>query len=208
MPLSVALYIPNLLGYARIISAFIALHFSTTHPQLAVGTWIFSASLDLIDGILARVLNQCSSLGVLLDIVADNVLRTTIWVAAGTTDQLRFIACVMISLEWCTMLSTQLHAAQSGNHWKLARENDPWIVQAIFANNFRSPLGIWTIYGLFCAGLFAYMTPHKERFEMIPNFDIFKYLAYSGRILCSLVEIRLTLGYLGLVIEQDKKHAS
>ena len=209
MSLPVALYIPNLLGYARILSAFIALHFSTTRPRLAVGTWIFSASLDLIDGILARVLNQCSSLGVLLDIVADNILRTTIWVAAATTDPLRLVACVMISLEWSTMVATQLHAAQSGNHWKSARNSDPWIIQAIFANNFRRPLGVWTIYGLFCAGLFAYMTPHKDLFEMIPNFDAWKYLAYSGRALCSIVEIWLTLGYLRLVIEQDNiKRAS
>jgi phosphatidylglycerophosphate synthase len=207
----VALYIPNLLAYARIILAFVGLHFADTRPRLAVGTWIFSASLDLIDGILARALHQTSSLGILLDIAADNVLRTTIWVATATTDQLRLVACIVISLEWITMLATQLHATQSGTHWKATRENDPWIVRAIFANNFRRPMGIWTIYGLFTAGLFAYMTPHKDHFEMIPYFNTFKYLAYSGRVLSSLVEIWLTLGYLGLVIERDttasKKHS-
>jgi len=205
MSLPIALYIPNLLGYARIVSAFVGLHFAETHPRLAVGTWIFSASLDLLDGALARALNQTSSLGILLDIVADNILRTTIWIAAAHTDGLRLQACLVISLEWITMLSTQLHATQSGSHWKSSQEKDPWIVRAVFANNFRGPLGIWTIYGLFSCGLFLYLVPHREHFEMIPFFDALKYLAYSGRMISAYVEIWLTLGYLRLVIDRDTK---
>ena len=72
MPLPIHLYIPNLLGYARIILAFVGLHLSDTQPGAAVVTWIFSATLDLFDGILARKLDQCSKLGVL-------VRKTSCW---------------------------------------------------------------------------------------------------------------------------------
>lgn len=201
----VVLYVPNLLGYARILLSFAGLHFSPTDPGLAVGIWIFSASLDLVDGILARALNQTSSFGILLDITADNVLRMTIWIAASVSDPSYLLtAGIVISLEWITMVSTQLHAAQSGNHWKASRERDPWLIQTIFANNFRTPLGMWCIYGLFFSALFAYISQHEELVEMIPLFNLWKDLAYSGRILSLLVEFWLIKGYLGLVIERDE----
>jgi CDP-diacylglycerol--inositol 3-phosphatidyltransferase len=206
MSLPVVLYIPNLLGYARILLSFVGLHFSPTNPGLAVGIWIFSASLDLIDGILARALNQTSSLGILLDIIADNILRTTVWIAASVDDpSYRFVACVVISLEWTTMVSTQLHATQSGTHWKASREKDPWLIKKIFADNFRTPIGTLCIYGLFFSALFAYGSQHEELVEMIPFFNVWKYLAYSGRLLSMCVEGWLVMGYLGLVIERDEK---
>lgn len=204
MSVPVAFYIPNLLGYARILLSFVGLHFSSTNPTLAAGIWIFSASLDLIDGILARALNQTSSLGILLDIIADNILRTSLWIAASAADPFcRLVGCMIVSLEWITMISTQLHASQSGIHWKASREQDPWLIKKIFANNFRTPIGIWCIYGLFGSAIFAYAKQHHELVEMIPFFTLWKYLAYSGRLISLFVESWLVVGYLGLVIERD-----
>jgi phosphatidylglycerophosphate synthase len=208
MTLPVALYIPNLLGYARINLAFLGLHYSQTKPVLACLIWIFSASLDLIDGILARALNQCSSLGVLLDIGADNILRTTTWMAASAEGSHQLVAALLISLEWTTMVCTQLHATQSGNHWKESRENDPWLVRAMFANNFKTLLGAWCVYGLFSAGFFAYASHHQVFAENIPLFDLWKYLAFSGRGITVLAELWLCKGYLSLVIERDTEARS
>lgn len=204
MTLPVPLYVPNLLGYARILLAFAGLHFSATNSRLAVSIWIVSASLDLIDGILARALNQTSSLGILLDIAADNILRTTTWIAAAVADPShQLIACLVVSLEWTTMISTQLHATQSGSHWKSTREEDPWFLKAIFANNFRTPLGTWCIYGLFCSGLFVYASQKTELIEMLPYFHWWKYLAYFGRGISAIVEVWMIRGYLSLVVEKD-----
>ena len=72
-----------LLGYARIILAFVGLYYSPIDPVLTLAIWILLALLDLMDGMLARALDQCSSLGVLLDIAADNLLRTTTCIAAA-----------------------------------------------------------------------------------------------------------------------------
>jgi phosphatidylglycerophosphate synthase len=93
MALPVVLYVPNVLCYLRIILAYAGFFYSTTDPVLTVWIWIVSAFLDLFDGILARKLNQCSSLGILLDIAADNILRSNIWVAAAVRDEkYRFVA--------------------------------------------------------------------------------------------------------------------
>lgn len=210
MHLPIAFYIPNVLGYVRIMLALWGLSVSSSQPMVAVSFWIVSASLDLFDGILARALNQTSSLGVLLDIAADNILRAAMWIAAGSvssSDQLSVIACLIISLEWITMLATQLHAAQSGTHWKATRDKDPWWIQSIFSNNFRNPLGTWCIFGLFSASLFAYADHQKELMGWIPFFGFWKYLAYSGRLLSMFVEVWLILGYLALVNERDSKSA-
>lgn len=199
-----ALYIPNLLGYMRILLAFVGLHYSPTRPVDAIVVWIFSSLLDLIDGKVARAFNQCSTLGVLVDIAADNVLRTSIWVAVVAQDDwCRVPATLIIGMEWLTMICTQLHAAQSGKHWKEQRENDPWIVKQVFQRNFTSPLGCWVIFGLFGANQFAYASLHSILYENIPFFKFLKYVAYSGRAISLLIEFWMCKGYLSLVVSKD-----
>jgi phosphatidylglycerophosphate synthase len=199
-----ALYIPNLLGYMRILLAFVGLHYSATRPVDAVVVWIFSSLLDLIDGKVARVFNQCSTLGVLVDIAADNVLRTSIWLAVVAQDDwYRVPATMIICMEWTTMICTQLHATQSGKHWKEQRDNDPWIVKQVFQRNFTSPLGCWVIFGLFGANQFAYGSHHLILSENIPFFQFLKCTAYSGRAISLLIECWMCKGYLSLVVSKD-----
>ena len=208
--LPVALYIPNLLCYARIVFAFVGLHFCDSSPVSAVLCWIFAAILDLFDGMLARKLNQCSSLGVLVDIMADNILRTIVWLAAAIQEpsSYRLVAALVICLEWTTMVCTQLQAAQSDSHWKQQqaspKQKEPWwFVQKIFENNFKTPFGTICIYGLFSASMFAYATPHSILVESIPFFVYWKYAAYFGRACTSIAELWLCQSYLSLVIEKD-----
>lgn len=203
MELPVPLYIPNLLGYTRILLAFVGLNLSETNPGATVLIWILSASLDLFDGILARRLNQCSSLGVLIDIAADNILRTTVWISVATQSSYRLLAGFIISLEWITMVCTQLHAGLSGKHWKLQREHDPWLIRQIFANNFRTPLGCLAIYGLFAANMFAYGANHDAIVRNVPFFHFWKNVAFCGRGLAMFTELWLCKGYLSFVVSRD-----
>ena len=205
----VYLYIPNLLGYARIGLAFYGMYLSGGKPVEAVVTFVISASLDLFDGILARALNQTSSLGVVLDIAADNILRTCGWIAAACHEEasstLKTLAAAIICVEWITMLSTQLHAAHSQEHWKTERTNDPWLVRALYANGFKNPIGAVTMYGLFSANLWTYCEFYPVLYQMLPYFEFFKFVAYFGRALGFCVELWMIKGYISLVIEKDKK---
>jgi cytochrome P450/phosphatidylglycerophosphate synthase len=228
--LPIPLYVPNLLGYARIILSFWGLAIAQSHPVRCTVIWVISASLDLFDGMLARLLNQTSSLGVLLDIAADNILRTAFWMAAimasssrstiapltSTTTTTTFMtpsavlitSCCLVSLEWFTMVCTQLHSkagGDDGTHWKACRQNDPKFIQLIFANNFRSPLGVLCIYGLFTSGFVVYASHYSVLVEMIPFFNILLCLAVIGRLITMVAEIWLCSGYLSMVIAQDSK---
>jgi CDP-diacylglycerol--inositol 3-phosphatidyltransferase len=204
MGIPVALYVPNLLGYARIMLALAGLHASIQHPWTAFSLWILSASLDLIDGILARALKQTSKFGVLLDIGADNFLRSCVWVAAAVSNPAYLIpSTIILCLEWCTMLATQLHAEAHRSHWKNARQKDPIFIQAFFANNFRNPLGLLGIYGLFGGNILAYASSHTDLSEKLPCFGFFKYLAFAGRGIAMGIELWMCSDYLSLVLRQD-----
>jgi len=69
---SVYFYIPNLIGYARIILAFVAFHYHSTQDwKKFVGYYCVSMLLDAIDGHAARYFNQSSRFGAVLDMVTD-----------------------------------------------------------------------------------------------------------------------------------------
>jgi phosphatidylglycerophosphate synthase len=217
--LPVALYIPNLLCYFRIILAFLGLHFdSTQRPTRALATWILSACLDFLDGILARALNQTSSLGVILDILADNVLRTAVWIAVAATDTSSWLlpATAIVVVEWITMVSTQVHAAQSDTHWKIERANDPWWIRTFFRNNFRNPLGFIGIFGLFSANLCAYAslqrasTTHNpaDAFLFLLDTAIVRYVAFLGRGIALCVELRFCIRFAAFIIDKDKREVA
>lgn len=261
----VVFYLPNLLGYARIALAFVGLHYAIASlpaifrserndssvdnapsPGLCIWIWILSAFLDLFDGLAARRLNQCSKFGVILDILADNILRTITWVATamiavlsevhemdeshadagGKSKQIikwksatmLTVACGIICLEWVTMLCTQLKSAVDGKHWKgqngskegvtgtcaSKRDEPPRLVSTIFRNNFRSPLGVFSIYGLFSCGLWTYGSYIVQINEAIPYFQWWWTLAVLGRILSMRVELWLCLRYLRMILSEDE----
>ena len=163
----IPLYIPNILCYIRIILAFASIYTSSKistssstttstsssskedtnpkaffHLSVTITLWIISSLLDHLDGKLARKYNQCSDLGVLLDIIADNILRSCSWISCliallnqqqGTGINtntrtvnhrdifgLALVAVVFTSMEWMTMLSMQMIAIlKRKSHWKL-----------------------------------------------------------------------------------------
>ena len=134
------------MGYARIVLALVALvisswsdHHTAKEQQkqqlvLALILWAVSSSLDLFDGIVARRWNQTSRVGALLDVVADNLWRSTVWLAAAlrgytrrsTTSTVQLLPPVLVALgavliptvEWMTTVAHQLEAASTQTHWK------------------------------------------------------------------------------------------
>lgn len=83
----------------------------------ALLVFALAAALDALDGRLARAYDQSSALGVVLDIVADNVLRSSMWTAAALLDArwalpaLGFVTC-----EWLTLLASQVGAGGEGEY--------------------------------------------------------------------------------------------
>ncbi|EGN95422.1 hypothetical protein SERLA73DRAFT_186404 [Serpula lacrymans var. lacrymans S7.3] len=68
---NVFLFVPNLIGYTRIILAGLSLHFMSYHPKYCTLAYVVSCLLDAVDGQAARALGQTSKFGAVLDMVTD-----------------------------------------------------------------------------------------------------------------------------------------
>ncbi|KAI2803917.1 hypothetical protein RDWZM_001783 [Blomia tropicalis] len=65
------LFVPNLIGYARIILAILACYTMPHYPTATLIFYFFSAFLDAFDGLAARALDQSTKFGSLLDQLTD-----------------------------------------------------------------------------------------------------------------------------------------
>ncbi|EIM90159.1 CDP-diacylglycerol-inositol 3-phosphatidyltransferase [Stereum hirsutum FP-91666 SS1] len=68
---NVFLFVPNLIGYTRVLLAALALHFMNYHPKYCTLAYGISCLLDAVDGQAARALGQTSKFGAVLDMVTD-----------------------------------------------------------------------------------------------------------------------------------------
>lgn len=73
---NVFLFVPNLIGYARIVLMLVAFYYMTNENtyQFTVVCYLLSQLLDAFDGHAARLLGQCSRLGAMLDMLTDRLL--------------------------------------------------------------------------------------------------------------------------------------
>ena len=74
----VLLYVPNLIGYLRIVTALIAFACMKNHPIYTLSFYGVSGFLDAFDGYAARKFNQGTRFGAVLDMVTDRCSTTAL----------------------------------------------------------------------------------------------------------------------------------
>lgn len=70
---NIFLFVPNIIGYGRVILALISFYFMPTNHVIASWCYITSALLDAVDGHAARYFNQSTKFGAILDQLTDRV---------------------------------------------------------------------------------------------------------------------------------------
>ncbi|KAJ8954253.1 hypothetical protein NQ318_005849 [Aromia moschata] len=68
---NIFLFVPNIIGYGRIVLAIIAFYFMPTNYIVATTCYVVSALLDAFDGHAARYFNQGTKFGAMLDQLTD-----------------------------------------------------------------------------------------------------------------------------------------
>ncbi|PSN38759.1 CDP-diacylglycerol--inositol 3-phosphatidyltransferase [Blattella germanica] len=68
---NIFLFVPNIIGYGRIILAIIAFYYMPTNYVVACWCYIISGLLDAFDGHAARYFNQSTKFGAMLDQLTD-----------------------------------------------------------------------------------------------------------------------------------------
>jgi CDP-diacylglycerol--inositol 3-phosphatidyltransferase len=133
-PTDVLLYVPNLIGYSRVLltlaSLVLMLVDSSAYWNIAIFLYIASFVGDLFDGWVARKLQQTSSFGGVLDMMTDRCSTLGLLFVLGNVYQdkqggvywqLTFLGVVLldISSHWCQMYAS----LAAGAHHKSAAGN-------------------------------------------------------------------------------------
>ena len=210
---SVWCYVPNLIGYVRLLLLGLGLFFIADVPLLFVACWIISGSLDFFDGYMARKLKQTSKFGELLDVICDNVSRTIMWIcAANVNATLIPLSVFVVVLEWMTFVCTQLDTMSSNINknvnWKEMSKKEkknsaeqkmeiddvnveeeekeaalPFMIVYFFSNNFVNPLGMLGILGLFGCPLYMYIC-NSDVLNSVTDDEDNKWIKGVGYVLC------------------------
>ena len=89
---NVATWLPNILTYLRIVAVPVVvgllIYGGEMNRWIALGIFIIAAITDFFDGYLARIWQQQSSLGRMLDPIADKLLIASVLLAVTYTGQI------------------------------------------------------------------------------------------------------------------------
>ncbi|KAG2173670.1 hypothetical protein INT43_005090 [Umbelopsis isabellina] len=136
-PYSVFFFVPNLIGYSRIILAAISLYYMPIHPKVCVTLYCISCLLDAVDGTAARYFNQCSKFGAVLDMVTDRCTTTCLLCfLSNVYPSYTLIFQALISLDFSShyihMYSSLVNGASS--HKNISQSSNP-LLRAYYTNN-------------------------------------------------------------------------
>ncbi|XP_059154103.1 uncharacterized protein LOC131939662 [Physella acuta] len=196
MDLGILFYIPNIIGYVRIMLAAGAF-INYDNPGTFVVLYTTSIALDGIDGYCARKFNQCSKFGAWLDVVVDLFSRGYLWCALFRNGYL------IVFLEWVTFVSTHYR----GENWRTTEENFPYLVKKVMDKGFKTPLGFLAVGSLHILPLWLYgctyhVLTHWLGWSVYVQYGVMVLLTL-GRLLCAIVELFYVKEYIIYLISNN-----
>eukprot|EP00897_Mesotaenium_endlicherianum_P010244 jgi/Mesen1/9248/ME000006S09246 len=134
MALSIYLYAPNLIGYARVLTNVWAFSICFKDKDLFVALYFFSFFLDYMDGRFAVWFNQKSTFGAVLDMVIDRMSTAALLMLLTILHPDWFLLAaglltLDISSHWLQMYSSFLGSKVSH---KETRDTDFWLMRAYY----------------------------------------------------------------------------
>lgn len=147
--MNVYAYIPNLIGYARVLMTIAGVYLclnafrhKTNDWKIGLALYTSSFILDFFDGYAARTFKQSSNFGAVLDMVTDRVSTMLLLVLLCQLYPTRFeafagLAALDYSSHW-----VQMYAAKG--HHKTSNEDKNIIVRTFY--------GVYPFFGFCCVG--------------------------------------------------------
>jgi CDP-diacylglycerol--inositol 3-phosphatidyltransferase len=134
---NVFLFVPNLIGYARVVLAALALYYMSEYPKYTTLAYSISALLDAADGHAARALGQTSKFGAVLDMVVDRCATSCLlcYLASAYPPYallFQFLIALDFSSHYMHMYSSL--ATGSKSH-KLVQSDVSWILWMYYNNS-------------------------------------------------------------------------
>ncbi|KAM4598404.1 CDP-diacylglycerol--inositol 3-phosphatidyltransferase isoform 1-T1 [Polymixia lowei] len=115
---NIFLFVPNLIGYARIVLALLSFYLMPCCPVPAVFCYLLSALLDAFDGHAARALNQSTKFGAMLDMLTDRCATMCLLVNLALlypsyTFLFQLSMCLDIASHWLHLHSSTMQGSAS-----------------------------------------------------------------------------------------------
>ncbi|XP_010436948.1 PREDICTED: probable CDP-diacylglycerol--inositol 3-phosphatidyltransferase 2 [Camelina sativa] len=133
--LSVYLYIPNIVGYMRVLLNCIAFAVCFSNKTLFSLLYFFSFCCDAVDGWCARKFNQVYTFGAVLDMVTDRVSTACLLVILSQIYRPSLVFLSLLALDiashWLQMYSTFLSGKTSH---KDVKDSTSWLFRLYYGN--------------------------------------------------------------------------
>ncbi|KAH6562122.1 hypothetical protein BASA50_006960 [Batrachochytrium salamandrivorans] len=138
LPISenVFLFVPNLIGYGRISLAILSFYYMAYHPWLSMALYALSCLLDAVDGYAARLCNQSSKFGAVLDMVTDRSTTTALIVYLATQYPLYAFPLQMLTALDLSSHYMQMYASLIYGHasHKTVSASAPWMLRMYYTS--------------------------------------------------------------------------
>ncbi|KAF2259930.1 hypothetical protein CC78DRAFT_474270 [Lojkania enalia] len=136
---NIFLFIPNLIGYSRVVLAVASLYYMPLHPRTCSLLYSVSCLLDALDGLAARKFEQSTKFGAVLDMVTDRCTTSCLLVfLASAFPRWSLIFQGLISLDLAShymhMYAT-LSMGEVGQSHKNVDESRSWVLKQYYSNN-------------------------------------------------------------------------
>ncbi|KAJ6814305.1 CDP-diacylglycerol--inositol 3-phosphatidyltransferase 1-like isoform X1 [Iris pallida] len=132
-PVSVYLYIPNILGYMRVLLNVVAFALCFSNKLLFAILYFISFACDALDGMLARKFNQVSTFGAVLDMITDRVSTACLLAILSQLYRPGLIFLSLLGLDiashWLQMYSTFLSGKTSH---KDVKDESSWLLKTYY----------------------------------------------------------------------------
>lgn len=153
-------YIPNYIGYLRVVTGIISFQLMKSHPKYCILLYSISCLLDAFDGHAARHYNQTSRFGAVLDMVTDRCTSSSlICFLCVLYPEYALIFQLLISLDLASHYMHMYATLQTGgkSHKNITKESS-WLLNLYYTN--RTVLFTMCAFNeLFYIALYVYYFP-------------------------------------------------
>ncbi|KAI0484527.1 CDP-diacylglycerol-inositol 3-phosphatidyltransferase-like protein PIS [Xylariaceae sp. FL0804] len=135
---NIFLFWPNIIGYFRIVLAVASLYYMPLHPRTCSLLYSISCLLDALDGYAARVYNQSTRFGAVLDMVTDRCTTSCLLVFLSSAfPRWAIIFQGLISLDFAShymhMYATLAMGGSAESH-KNVDKSRSWLLNLYYTN--------------------------------------------------------------------------
>ncbi|KAG5672464.1 hypothetical protein PVAND_002591 [Polypedilum vanderplanki] len=187
---NVYLFIPNIIGYTRIVLAIISFYFMPTNHIISSYCYIASVLADALDGHAARKFNQSTKFGAMLDQLTDRcgtmgLLVTLSYFYPKYMFWFQLSMAIDVSCHWFYLHTTILQGKTSH---KFIDMNENPIMHIYYTN--RTVLGFMCLFNeLFYAALYLlYFTP-GPLFLGVSSFKLLAIISAPVAIVKTLISV-------------------